>query len=171
MPDYYFELRRGQTEAIQLAQEIFAELCVEYEELSGRSYGPFEAYRLDDAATALVCLGSSAGTAKDVVDDLRADGEAVGLLKLCSFRPFPAEVARAVLADARTVAVLDRADSPGGAPPLFADVAAALLPDPPVLRSHVYGLGGRDLHPADIRAVLDGTAPHYLGVRTVTCPA
>ena len=116
MPDYYFELRRGQTEAIQLAQEIFAALCVEYEELSGRSYGPFEAYRLDDAETALVCLGSSTGTAKDVVDALRTDGEAVGLLEICSFRPFPAEVARAVLANARTVAVLDRADSPGGAP-------------------------------------------------------
>ena len=156
MPDYYFELRRGQTEAIQVALEIFAELCVEYEELSRRSYGPFEAYRLDDAETALVCLGSSAGTAKDVVDELRAEGEAVGLLKICSFRPFPAEETRAVLAGLETVVVLDRADSPGGAPPLFAEIAAALLPDPPALRSHVYGLGGRDLHPADIRAALDG---------------
>jgi pyruvate ferredoxin oxidoreductase alpha subunit len=171
MPDYYFELRRAQTEAIQVALGIFAELCVEYEELSRRSYGPFEAYRLDDAKTALVCLGSSAGTAKDVVDELRTEGEAVGLLKICSFRPFPAEAARAVLAGVETVVVLDRADSPGGAPPLFAEVAAALLPCPPALRSHVYGLGGRDLHPADIRALLDGTAPHYVGVRSVTCPA
>ena len=104
------------------------------------------------------------------MDELRAEGEAVGLLKICSFRPFPAEETRTVLAGLETVVVLDRADSPGGAPPLFAEIAAVLLPDPPALRSHVYGLGGRDLHPADIRAALDGTAPHYVGVRSVPCP-
>jgi pyruvate ferredoxin oxidoreductase alpha subunit len=153
MPDYYFELRRGQ-----------------YAELTGRSYGPFDAYRLDDADHALVCLGSSAGTAKDVVDELRAEGEAVGVLKLCSFRPFPAEAIQAVLEHVPSVSVLDRADSPGGAPPLFAEVTVALAGGPHRVSSYVYGLGGRDLHPADIRAILDGTAPHYVGVRSTACP-
>jgi pyruvate ferredoxin oxidoreductase alpha subunit len=171
MPDYYFELRRQQTAAIEDSLEVFAQLCVEYEELTGRSYGPLDAYRLDDAETALVCLGSSAGTAKDAVDEARAEGEAVGLLKICSFRPFPTEAIRALLANVGTVAVLDRADSPGGAPPLFAEVAAALVSDPPSIRSYVYGLGGRDLHPSDIREVLAGTAPHYVGVRSESCPA
>jgi pyruvate ferredoxin oxidoreductase alpha subunit len=171
MPDYYFELRCQQAAAIDGANEVFAELCMEYEEISGRACGPLQAYRLDDAETALVCLGSSAGTAKDAVDELRADGEPVGLLKVCSFRPFPAQVVRGLLASVPTVAVLDRADSPGGAPPLFAEVTAALVADLHVVRSHVYGLGGRDLHPADIREVLTGTAPHYVGLRSESCPA
>jgi pyruvate ferredoxin oxidoreductase alpha subunit len=171
MPDYYFELRRQQTNALELALEIFGGLSVEYEALSGRSYGPLEAYRLDDAEHALVCLGSSAGTTKDVVDDLRAEGEAVGLLKICSFRPFPAAAIASALRGVRAVSVLDRADSPGGAPPLFAEVSVALAGLAPRLRSHVYGLGGRDLHPGDIREILDGNAPHYVGVRGVPCPA
>jgi pyruvate ferredoxin oxidoreductase alpha subunit len=170
MPDYYFELRRQQASAIEGADDVFAELCTEYEELCGRAYGPIEAYRLDDAVTALVCLGSSAGTAKDVVDELRAQGERVGLLKIRSFRPFPARALRGVLADVAAVAVLDRADSPGGAPPLYAEVAAALVGRPPVIGSFVYGLGGRDLHPADIRDVLSGSAPHYVGLRSEPCP-
>jgi pyruvate ferredoxin oxidoreductase alpha subunit len=120
--------------------------------------------------TALVCLGSSAGTAKDVVDELRAVGERVGLLKIRSFRPFPARALQGVLADVAAVAVLDRADSPGGAPPLYAEVAAALVGKPPVIGSFVYGLGGRDLHPRDIRDVLAGKAPHYVGVRSEPCP-
>jgi pyruvate ferredoxin oxidoreductase alpha subunit len=171
MPDYYFELRRQQTSAIELSLEIFAGLCAEYEELSGRHYAPLEAYRLEDAEHALVCLGSSAGTAKDVVDELRDEGKAVGLLKICSFRPFPSAAIDELLCGVDTVSVLDRADSPGGAPPLFAEVAVALAGRTPWLRSHVYGLGGRDLHPGDIRAILDGSAPHYVGVRSVQCPA
>ncbi len=61
--------------------------------------------------------------------------------------------------------VLDRADSPGGAPPLAADVAFALAGCDATLRSHVYGLGGRDLHPEAIRQVFHGVAPRYVGVR------
>jgi pyruvate ferredoxin oxidoreductase alpha subunit len=171
MPDYYFELRRQQSAAIEGASEVFAELCIEYEELSGRAYGPLQAYRLGDAERALVCLGSSAGTAKDVVDELRAAGEPVGLLKICSFRPFPAEQIGALLEHVETVAVLDRADSPGGAPPLFAEMAVALADLPARVRGHVYGLGGRDLHPADIHQVIAGDAPHYVGVRSEPCPA
>jgi pyruvate ferredoxin oxidoreductase alpha subunit len=171
MPDYYFELRRQQADAIEHSLEVFAELCFEYRELTGRSYGPFDAYRLDGADHALVCLGSSAGTAKDTVDELRAEGEAVGLLKLCSFRPFPAEAIGVVLEDVASVSVLDRADSPGGAPPLYADVTAAFAGEPHRLSSYVYGLGGRDLHPGDVRAILGGTAPHYVGVRSEPCPA
>ena len=120
---------------------------------------------------ALVCLGSTAGTAKDVVDELRDAGVRAGLLKICSFRPLPAEAIFESLRRADAVAVLDRADSPGGIAPLFAEVATLLAGEQPGVRSHVYGLGGRELHPADIRAVFDRTAPHYLGVREARCPA
>jgi pyruvate ferredoxin oxidoreductase alpha subunit len=171
MPDYYFELRRQQAQALELALDAFTEVAAEYEELSGRDCGLLEAYRLEGAERAIVALGSSAGTIKDVVDDLRAEGEPVGLLKVVSFRPFPAQRAAALLGEVGSVIVLDRADSPGGAAPLHAEVAAALYGSGIDLRGHVYGLGGRDLHPEDIAEIFAGRAPRYVGLRGVTWPA
>jgi pyruvate ferredoxin oxidoreductase alpha subunit len=171
MPDYYYELRRQQAAAIEDALGIFEGLAAELSLLTGRTCGAVEAYRLEDAERALVCLGSSAGTAKDVVDELRAEGEAVGLLRLCSFRPFPAAAVRDALESVDAVAVLDRADSPGGTPPLYAEVAVALAAERPLVWGHVYGLGGRDLHPADIREVFAGTAAPYVGLRSGRCLA
>jgi len=170
MPDYYFELRRAQTAALAASADVLAEVAAEFEQLTGRCQSAYEAYRLDEADRVIVALGSSAGTIKDVVDDLRAEGERVGLLKLRSFRPFPAAAFRELLGDLREVIVLDRADSPGGAPPLCADVAFALAGHPACIRSHVYGLGGRDLHPDAIREVFAGAASYYLGVRGDECP-
>ena len=103
MPDYYFELRRQQAHALELALDAFTEVAAEYEELSGRDCGLLEAYRLDGAERAIVALGSSAGTIKDVVDDLRAEGEPVGLLKVVSFRPFPAQRVAALLGEVGSV--------------------------------------------------------------------
>jgi pyruvate ferredoxin oxidoreductase alpha subunit len=171
MPDYYFELRRQQAEALELALDAFTEVAAEYKELSGRDCGLLEAYRLDGAERAIVALGSSAGTIKDVVDDLRAEGEPVGMLKVVSFRPFPAQRVAALLRDVGSVIVLDRADSPGGAAPLHAEVAAALYGSGIDLRGHVYGLGGRDLHPEDIAEIFASRAARYVGLRGELCPA
>jgi pyruvate ferredoxin oxidoreductase alpha subunit len=169
MPDYYYEFRRQQAAAIEAAGAVFTELAAEFAHLSGRAYGELEEYRLDGASTVIVALGSTAGTVKDVVDELREDGEAVGLLKLTSFRPFPAAALAAALQDVRSVVVLDRADSPGGTPPLHADVAAALYGSGCELSGAVYGLGGRDLHPTDIRAVFAGAALSHIGLRGDPC--
>jgi pyruvate ferredoxin oxidoreductase alpha subunit len=169
MPDYYYELRRQQGAAVTAALGVLDDLSDEFERLSGRRYASIEAYRLDGAERAIVALGSTAGTVKDVVDELREEGEAVGLLKITSFRPLPSAVIASALADVTHVLVLDRADSPGGIPPLAAEIAAtlALGPSPrmPQLETHVYGLGGRDLHPEDIRSVFAGGAPTHVGVR------
>ena len=169
MPDYYFEFRRAQAGAVDAALPVLAIVANQFERLSGRRNNAVEAYRVAGARRLLVALGSSAGTAKDVVDELRDEGEAVGLLKIRSFRPFPAAVLRRFVADAAEVLVLDRADSPGGAPPLAADVAFALRGCDVEIRSHVYGLGGRDLHPEAIRDVLVGSAGPYVGVRGDEC--
>jgi len=171
MPDYYFELRRQQIAALEAVPEAFGELAAEFEELSGRAYGPLEAYRLDGAERVLVALGSSAGTVKDVVDELRAEGEPVGMLKIVSFRPFPAEAVAALLEDARSVIVLDRSASPGGAAPLLAEIATALNGRGVAIEGHVYGLGGRDLHPENVREVFAGPAEPYVGLRGEPCPA
>jgi pyruvate ferredoxin oxidoreductase alpha subunit len=171
MPDYYFEFRRAQAAGLEAAATVLAATAEDYAALTGRSNGAVESYRLEDADTVLVALGSTAGTVKDVVDELRDAGERVGLLKIRSFRPFPADVVRRLAGAARDVVVLDRADSPGGAPPLAADVAFALAGQALTLRSHVYGLGGRDLHPDAIKEIFRGEAPPYVGVRGEPCPA
>jgi len=171
MPDYYFELRHAQTRALESVADVLADVAAEFEDVAGRRYGSVERYRLDDAERAIVALGSTAGTVKDVVDELRADGERVGLLRLVSFRPFPAAEVAAALAALDEVVVLDRAASPGSVAPLHAEVAAALYGTTVPLRGHVYGLGGRDLHPRDVGAIFAGDASAFVGLRGAACRA
>jgi pyruvate ferredoxin oxidoreductase alpha subunit len=171
MPDYYYELRRAQSAAQEAALELLPELGEELRQFSGRSYGPVERYRLEGATRAIVALGSTAGTVKDVVDELRDQGEPVGLLKIVSFRPFPTHEVALALEDVRRIVVLDRSDSPGGVPALHAEVAAALYGKGAELDAHVYGLGGRDLHPEDVQALFAGEAPEHVGLRGASWPA
>jgi len=172
MPDYYFELRHQQLAAMQNGLEVFDGIALQFEALSGRHYGVLEPYALDGAEHAIVCLGSSGGTVKDVVDELRDEDEPVGLLEVRSFRPFPEERLREALRGLPCVSVLDRADSPGGAPPLYAEVAAARKAVDVEIRSYVYGLGGRDLHPEDVKTIFHGELTGgYLGLRGESCRA
>jgi pyruvate ferredoxin oxidoreductase alpha subunit len=173
MPDYYYELRAQQTAALNRAAGVLEEVARELAELTGRTYGAVDPYRLDGADRAIVCLGSTAGTAKDVVDELRNEGERVGLLRISAFRPFPTDAVRSLLRGVESVAVLDRADSPGGRPPLAAEIAAALYGTPALLGSYVYGLGGRELHAEEIRHVFRTPVEEdtvYLGLRSEPCP-
>jgi pyruvate ferredoxin oxidoreductase alpha subunit len=160
MPDCYFELRRDQALAIEATVPVFDAVAAEFAELSGRDYRAVETYELEDAAAAIVLLGSSAGTVRDVIDELRADGAHVGLVSIRSYRPFPARELRETLAGVESVVVLDRAIAPGAAPPLFTDVAAAIQRP---LGGFVYGLGGRDLLPGHVRCAFEG-GTGYLGL-------
>ncbi|MDD2912304.1 MAG: pyruvate ferredoxin oxidoreductase [Candidatus Bipolaricaulis anaerobius] len=175
MPDYYFELKRAQAAAIEEVAGVFLEVQRAYASLTGRRYTGFiEPYRLDDAERAVVVLGSTAGTAKVAVDQLREKGEKVGVLKVWLYRPFPyAEVARA-LGHVKQVAVLDRAFSFGAMGALYNDVAAALVPSErrPVLANYIYGLGGRDVTVeqilqafAEVKTARPATGLRYLGLR------
>jgi pyruvate ferredoxin oxidoreductase alpha subunit len=170
MPDYYFELRRAQVAALEAALPAFTDVSGELTRLTGRPLTTVERYRLDDADTVVVALGSTAGTVKEGVDLLREEGERVGLLRIVSFRPFPRRAVAGALGAARSVIVLDRADSPGGAPPLLAEVASVLYGSGADLRGHVYGLGGRELHPEDLHDIVSGAAPTYVGLRSEACP-
>lgn len=172
MPDSYFEFKRQQVAAMEAALTAFRPIAEEFRALSGRDHDVVEPYRMEDAERALVLLGSTAGTVKDVVDELRAGKERVGLLTVRSFRPFPEMEVRRELTDVRAVAVLDRALSPGGPAPLYAEVAAALYGTGVALRSYVHGLGGRDLGLREIRQVFTDLskpehagATRYLGLR------
>lgn len=156
--DYYFEHKRQQAEAIEKARAVIAQVGAEYGRISGRSYGFFEPFYLDDAELVIVAIGSTAGTAKAVVKALRKEGVKAGLLKLRVFRPFPTAELAAALSKAKAVAVLDRAASFGGVGgPLFMEVRAALydLPTRPLVTNYIYGLGGRDIDLAMLRHVYD----------------
>ena len=156
--DYYFEHKRSQFVGIENAPKVILEVAEEFKKEFGREYGLFELYKMDDAEVAIVVLGSTAGTAKVVVDELRSKGKKVGLMKLRVYRPFPVKEVADVLSNLKAVAVLDRAASPGGVGgPLFTDVRASLYEytNKPILVDYIYGLGGRDIAPHHIAEVYD----------------
>lgn len=156
LPDLYMEYKRLQHEIIwNRVKPVVLQVAEEFYKLSGRRYGLFDAYRLEDAEIAMVILNSAAGTAKDVVDEMRNRGIKAGLLKPRLFRPFPYEEMGQALRHLKAVAVLDRADSFGAYGPLFTEIASSLYPykDRPVLINKIYGLGGRDFMPEDAEKV------------------
>ena len=158
LQDYYFEHKRQQVDAMEKAKAVIKQIGKEYGDLTGRYYGYFEEYRLDDAEMAIVVINSAAGTAKEVVDQLRGQGVKIGLLKPRVFRPFMAAELREALKDMKAIGIMDRAESfstQGG--PLAAETKAALyeLDQRPLALNFVYGLGGRDTGVADIMLVAD----------------
>ena len=150
---WFFEHKAGQQLAMDRALKVVDEIDREYAELSGRRYDLLDPYRMNDAEVAIVVIGSTAGATRMVVDDLRARGVKAGMIRVRLFRPFPyVEYAKA-LSGCKVVGVLDRAESFGAqGGPLFLEVRAALYdcdPRPKVL-PFIYGLGGRDIFPANI---------------------
>lgn len=158
---YHFETKRLQAEAMKNAKAALLKYSAEYEKLTGRHYDLFESYKLDDAEIAMVIIGSSAGTAKYVVNQLREKGVKAGLLKIRAFRPFPKEEIAAALKNVTAVAVMDKAHSLNDAgAPLFLEVRSALydLEKRPVAVNYIYGLGGRDVKTTDLESVYNDLA-------------
>lgn len=153
---YLFEHKYQQAEAMKKAKDVILKVNKDFEELTGRKYSFFEEYRLDDAEFAIVCMNSTAGTVKAVVDELRAKGIKAGLLKIRVFRPFPADEVANALGHLKAVAILDKADSLnaiGGA--LFEDVTSSMYvngKNVPAI-NYIYGIGGRDTTTKDIHTV------------------
>ncbi len=177
--NYYFEAKRAQAEAMKNAKQVALDVAKEFAKISGREYGFFEEYKMDDAEEAVVIIGSAAGTAKDAVDELRAKGRKVGLIKIRVFRPFPAEEIAEALKNVKAVAIMDRTESFNNCcGPLGAEVRAALYnakADCDTV-NYVYGLGGRDIRVEDFIGIYDellriatggdiGEFYRYIGVR------
>ena len=177
--DYYMEAKRNQAEGMRHVEQVVLDVAEEFAQLSGREYGLFEAYRLEDAERAVVMIGSAAGTTKDAIDRLREKGEKVGLLKIRLYRPFPADAIAEALKNVKAVAVMDRAEgysNHGG--PLGADVMAALFRarSAALAANIIYGLGGRDVRVEDMEQVFEdlqtmidqndaGETYRYMGLR------
>ena len=181
LPFHYFESKRQQAEGMRTSIDKILKVAADFEKLTGRKYGLFEEYKMDDAEAAIVILNSTAGTAKDVVDAMRADGHKVGLLKIRVYRPFPVEQITKALSKCKAVAVLDKADSVNAAGgPVFTDITSAMYGrvDGVKVINYIYGLGGRDVKTDDIKLVYDELLNvaksgkvkevyNYLGVREV----
>ena len=177
--DYYMEAKRNQAEGMKNAVAVVKDVANEFAKISGREYGLFEEYCMEDAERAVVIIGSAAGTTKDAIDTLRAKGEKVGLIKIRLYRPFPADELAEALKNVKAVAIMDRAEgysNHGG--PLGADVMSALYRarSQALAVNYIYGLGGRDVRVDDMESVFDalkqmvaegdaGETYRYLGIR------
>lgn len=176
---YLFEHKTQQAIAMRNAKKVILDVAKDFEKMTGRKYGFFEEYKMEDAEVVVVCMNSTAGTAKYTADRLREQGIKAGVLKVRVFRPFPAEEIAKALSKAKAIAVLDKADSlnaAGGA--LFEDVTSGMFVNKvqvPTI-NYVYGIGGRDTTSNEIESVYQdlmeivktgeiGNPYRYLGVR------
>jgi pyruvate ferredoxin oxidoreductase alpha subunit len=160
LPNYYFEFKRQQEEAMKNALNLIKEVNSEYARVSGRGYGDglIECYRLEDADVATVCVGSTAGTMKETVDEMRQEGFKVGLLRLRTFRPLPVEELRRALENVKVIGVMDKSMSFGGeGGAVFHEIRHAIYDAEkhPQIIDYIYGLGGRDSSPRELRRVYE----------------
>ena len=178
--NYCMEAKRAQAQAMINSKQVILDVAKEFEQISGRKYGLFEEYKLDDADYAVVAIGSACGTAKDAVDKLREQGVKAGLLKIRVFRPFPAKEMAEALKNCKAIAIMDRAESyssNGG--PIAAELGAALFKykSKAEVLNLMYGLSGRDITVEDfediykdladvaVNGVDDEMNYRYIGIR------
>lgn len=177
--NYVMEARRAQMEGLKNAKQVTLDVAKEFAALSGREYGFFEEYRMEDAEFAMVIIGSAAGTAKDAVDALREKGIKAGVLKIRLFRPFPAEEIAEALKNVKYLAIMDRTeDFNTNCGPLGSEIKSALYNKGlhPAAINYCYGLGGRDVTVMSLTSVFEdlmkvketgdlGDTYRYLSVR------
>jgi len=143
-------------QAMERAKKVIEEVDEEYAKRFNRRYdGLVEEFACEDAEAVLVTMGSMTGTARDVIDELRAEGKPIGLVKLRGFRPFPTEEFREMAKRYHVIGVVDRNTSFGsaGGGIVAMEVARALYPldDRPLLLDFHVGLGGSDVTINQIR--------------------
>lgn len=161
-PKMFVKYRKGHCRGMQNALRVIDEVHEEWARCFGRRYaGLVERYAMDDAEYALVTLGSMTGAAKDAVDEARAQGRKVGLVKVKTYRPFPARALLEALSGVEAVSVVDRSVSFGwNCGPLFQDTVAALQGSArriPAM-SFIGGLAGADLTVDHFHRVIERTA-------------
>ena len=156
-PEKYMETRYMIQETINRSIPIVEEVARAFTKQFGRpSYGLFENYRVDDASTVVIAMGSMAGTIKDVIDELRDEGEKVGILRLICYRPFPKEALYNALRHAGNIVVMEKDISLGGSGAVATDLRSVFQgrSETPVISGFVLGLGGRDVTKQSIREAI-----------------
>ncbi|MEG0019078.1 MAG: pyruvate ferredoxin oxidoreductase [Oscillospiraceae bacterium] len=150
---YYMEHKYQQAVALENSRKVILDVAADFEKISGRKYGMIEEYKMEDADYGMIIIGSSAGTAKAAIDEMREDGVKVGLIKVRVFRPFPAQEILAALKNVKGVVIMDKAEGyTGNGGPMGAEVRAAMYgrSDAKAINL-VYGLGGRDVRVESIK--------------------
>jgi pyruvate ferredoxin oxidoreductase alpha subunit len=169
-PDYYLEFRYEMDRALKESKEIIRKRGNEFGQMFGRDYSAMvEGYRLEDAETAIVAMGSVCGTTKDAIDELREEGIKAGLLKIRVFRPFPDEEIARLLSHVQRVAVLDKNISLGAKGAVALEIKDALYGSGIPVKDYIIGLGGRDVRKRDIKAIValaeKGQGDMFYGLR------
>ena len=155
-PDYYMETRFAINETHKDVLKLIPMVNDEFSKVFGRTCGGLvEEYKTKDAEKVIVAMGSVCGTIKDVIDQMRAKGKKVGLLRIVSYRPFPIAAIYQALKDVPKVAVLEKAVSLGSYGPLLAEVRSVFCgkKKAPAISGFVIGLGGRDITVDSIKEV------------------
>jgi pyruvate/2-oxoacid:ferredoxin oxidoreductase alpha subunit len=148
-PNVYMEMRHDIQKAMEQVPDIFAEVEQKFTTIFGRTYGPVEKVLCDDAQVIMVVTGTAASTCREVISDLRSQGEKVGMLKLKMFRPFPTGLIREHLGLGKKIAVVDRNFSFGASGIFAQEIRAGLCNNNqhPMVFGYIAGLGGRDVTP------------------------
>ncbi len=164
-PEAFMEVRYLAHEKQMQALEMIPQLAGEFKGIFGRdSGGLVRGYRMDDAETVIIAMGSVLGTIKDTVDEMREAGQKVGVLGVISFRPFPLEAVRQALAGAKRVVVLEKTFAVGIGGILATDIRTAMDGTGVADYTVVAGLGGRpitkkSLHDVFAKALKDELPP------------
>ncbi len=144
--EYIMEMRRQTAGAFESAKKVILEINDEFAKDFRRNYGGLiDTYRIEDANAILITMGTVTSTTREIVDELRKEGEKVGLVKLRFFRPFPSEELRKVLANADAVGVVDRSISYHGGGPAYNEICSSLYGLTIPVINHLAGIGGRDV--------------------------
>ncbi|MBK7051339.1 MAG: pyruvate ferredoxin oxidoreductase [Rhodoferax sp.] len=154
-PEAFTEVRylahAKQMQALELIPQIAAEFKQEFGRESG---GLIKTYRLEDADTIVIAMGSVLGTIKDTVDDLRNEGVKIGVLGITSYRPFPIEAIREATAHGKRIVVIEKCFAVGIGGIVSRDVRSAVQNRPQPVLTVVAGLGGRAITKASLHKLL-----------------
>ena len=174
-PRFYMETRYILHRALEKSEETIKEVSSEFAKAFGRESGGFiKTYKLEEADVVVVSMGSVVGTIKELIDQLEEEGRKVGLLQICSYRPFPRHEVYRALKDKMNIVVLEKCISLGRGGILASDVRwsfpRAEKRDRDI-SSFVAGLGGRNISIDDLRYMVEkvGKEPvefEFLGLRT-----
>lgn len=157
-PQWYAETRYKIAETLEDVKPVIEKAADDFKAKFGRYYGGLiDTYRMDDAERVFVAMGSIIGTLKETVDDLRAKGEKVGILKIRSYRPFPKEKILEVSGNVKEMIVLEKAFSYGSGGMLQEELRACFYGarNQPKISGFVLGLGGRDVPPSTLKKIYE----------------
>jgi pyruvate ferredoxin oxidoreductase alpha subunit len=158
MPEIYTEVKMKHQVTLTESYDHILKVWEEWAKLTGRAYKPVERFMTEGAKVVFLIMGCLAEVAQIAVEEMRAQGLPVGLLKLRMWRPFPFKDLREAVGDAELVIVCDRALSLGGVGgPVMSEVRSALYtpwPGRPQILGYIIGLGGRDVAPEAFKDIL-----------------